>query len=268
MDVIELKHISAGYGKQDILKDVSVTFEKGKLTGIIGVNGCGKSTLLKTVLGIIPISSGAAAIDGTPLGTMNRNDRARRIAYLSQGKSTPDMTVQQLVLHGRFPHLSYPRRYAKQDYEIAVEAMEQMGIAQYAHKPLHTLSGGMRQNAYIAMVLAQKTDYILLDEPTTYLDIARQLELMKTVRRLADSGKGIVTVMHDLPMAFTFSDKMILINDGNVVCDGTPETVYEQKAVDRVFGITLDRSEDGRSYSYQYGNLLPKKNRLCSADDQ
>ena len=177
--MIELNHISAGYGKQTVLKDVSAILEKGKLTSIIGVNGCGKSTLLKTILGIVPIRNGDVAIDGASLKGMDRNDISRRIAYLSQGKRTPDMTVEQLVLHGRFPHLNYPRRYTKHDYEIAIDAMKQMGIAQHADKSLHTLSGGMRQNTYIAMALAQGTDYVLLDEPTTYLDIAHQLELMK-----------------------------------------------------------------------------------------
>jgi len=119
--VIELYRISAGYGRKTVLKDVSAAFGKGKLTVIIGVNGCGKSTLLKTMLGIVPTSSGDITIDGTPLREMSHNDIARRIAYLSQGKSTPEMTVEQLVLHGRFPHLSYPRRYAKRDYEIAVK---------------------------------------------------------------------------------------------------------------------------------------------------
>ena len=189
---------------------------------------------------------------GTSLKGMNRNDISRRIAYLSQGKSTPDMTVEQLVLHGRFPHLSYPRRYSKHDYEIAIDAMKQMGIAQYAKKSLHTLSGGMRQNTYIAMALAQETDYVLLDEPTTYLDIAHQLELMKILRSFADNGKGIVAVMHDLPMAFTFSDKIILINDGRIVVDDLPEKINEHNVIDKVFRIALDRSKDGRSYSYKY----------------
>ena len=252
MAVIELNHISAGYGKQTVLKDVSAILEKGKLTSIIGVNGCGKSTLLKTILGIVPINNGDVTIDGTSLKGMNRNDISRRIAYLSQGKSTPDMTVEQLVLHGRFPHLSYPRRYSKHDYEIAIDAMKQMGIAQYAKKSLHTLSGGMRQNTYIAMALAQETDYVLLDEPTTYLDIAHQLELMKILRSFADSGKGIVAVMHDLPMAFTFSDKIILINDGRIVDEDLPEKIYEQNVIDKVFGVALARSKDGRFYSYKY----------------
>ena len=130
--------------------------------------------------------------------------------------------------------------------------MKQMGIAQYAKKSLHTLSGGMRQNTYIAMALAQETDYVLLDEPTTYLDIAHQLELMKILRSFADSGKGIVAVMHDLPMAFTFSDKIILINDGRIVDDDLSERIYEHNVIDEVFGIAIDRSKDGRSYSYKY----------------
>ena len=250
--MIELNRISAGYGRKTVLKDVSAAFEKGKLTSIIGVNGCGKSTLLKTILGIVPINNGDVTIDGTSLKGMNRNDISRRIAYLLQGKSTPDMTVEQLVLHGRFPHLSYPRRYSKHDYEIAIDAMKQMGIAQYAKKSLHTLSGGMRQNTYIAMALAQETDYVLLDEPTTYLDIAHQLELMKILRSFADSGKGIVAVMHDLPMAFTFSDKIILINDGGIVDDDLPENIYGQNVIDKVFGVALARSKEGRSYSYKY----------------
>ena len=167
---------------------MSVAFEKGRLTSVIGVNGCGKSTLLKAVLGIQPISGGEISIDGQTLGNMSRNEIARKFAYLPQGKNTPDMTVEQMVLHGRFPHLDYPRRYTKHDREIAVSAMKQAGVAAHAHKPLYTLSGGMRQNAYIAMALAQCTDYILLDEPTTYLDIAHQLELMKTLRKLSDEG--------------------------------------------------------------------------------
>ena len=250
--MIELSQISAGYGRQTILQNVSVAFEKGTLTSIIGVNGCGKSTLLKTILGIVPIGSGSVTIDREPLANMSRNEVARKIAYLSQGKNTPDMTVEQLVLHGRFPHLRYPRRYCAQDHQIAFDAMQQVGLAEHRHKSLQTLSGGMRQNAYIAMALAQGTDYVLLDEPTTHLDIARQLELMRILRTLADNNKGIITVMHDLPMAFSFSDKIVMINNGTVVCDAVPEIVHRQNAVGQVFGVTLDRAEDGRSYRYKY----------------
>ena len=250
--MIELQNITAGYGKRMVLNGVSVSFEKGKLTSIIGVNGCGKSTLLKAILGMIQPSSGKIMIDGHERQNMTRNEIAKKIAYLAQGKNTPDMTVEQMVLHGRFPHLDYPRRYTKQDREIAFSAMKQVGIADHAQKPLYALSGGMRQNAYIAMALAQSTEYILLDEPTTYLDIVHQLELMKTVRNLTASGKGIVAVMHDLPMAFTFSDRILFLNDGTVIGDDVPEQICRQNTIQQLFGVMIDKSPDGQSYTYQF----------------
>ena len=195
--MLELKNISTGYGSKNVINCADAFFEKGKLTSIVGVNGCGKSTLLKAILGILPLSDGEIVIDGSDIRSMSRNEISKKVAYLAQGKDTPDMTVLQMVMHGRFPYLSYPRRYKETDREIALKAMEVVGILHLANQPLYTLSGGMRQNAYIAMALAQDTDYILLDEPTTYLDIAHQLDLMKILRGLADSGKGIITVMHD-----------------------------------------------------------------------
>lgn len=250
--MIELKRISAGYGKHMVLNHVSMSFEPGKLTSIIGVNGCGKSTLLKVMLGMLPAADGSVSIDGVPLGAMRRNGIARKAAYLAQGRSTPDMTVEQLVLHGRFPHLNYPRRYTQQDHEIARAAMEQMGVADHARKPLHTLSGGMRQNAYLAMALAQNTDYILLDEPTTYLDISHQLELMRTLRTLADHGKGIVAVMHDLPMALTFSDRIVLLHNGTVAGNGTPEQICRQGLIGEIFHVGIESSGDQPRYHYRY----------------
>ena len=249
--MLELNRISAGYGKQTVLNDVSAFFEKGKLTSIIGVNGCGKSTLLKAILGILPLSSGEVIIDGLEQRSMSRNEIAKKIAYLSQGMNTPDMTVEQMVLHGRFPHLSYPRRYSSHDKEVAKNAMEAVGIAEFADAPLYALSGGMRQNAYIAMALAQDTDYILLDEPTTYLDIAHQLELMKLLKELADNGKGIVTVMHDLPLAFDFSDTLAVINNGTISIQATPSEISDSYIVEDIFSVRIKQAQEGK-YSYQY----------------
>ena len=248
--MIEIHQASAGYGTQPVLKDVSLIFEKSSMTSIIGVNGCGKSTLLKAVLGMIPLQRGEIVIDGQNLQDMSRNAIAKKMAYLSQGRSTPDMTVAQMVLHGRFPHLAYPRRYSVKDHEIAFSAMEQLGIKGLAHKPLSALSGGMRQNAYIAMALAQDTDYVLLDEPTTYLDIAHQLELMKTLRKLADNGKGIIAVTHDIQMAFTFSDRIILLDNGTVFDHGIPKEVCARKSIDQIMGVSLERSDEAYSYRY------------------
>ena len=248
--MIELHHVTAGYGKQTVLHDMSLTIEKGSLTSIIGVNGCGKSTTLKAILGMIPLQGGKIMLDGENTSQLSRNAIARKIAYLSQGRNTPDMTVEQIVLHGRFPHLSYPRRYTGRDRAIAHNAMEQMGIADLAHKPLSALSGGMRQNTYIAMALAQDTDYVLLDEPTTYLDIAHQLELMKTLRKLASDGKGILAVTHDIQMAFTFSDRIILLDKGTVLGSDVPREICRQQLLEQTMGVSLRCTDTGYSYRY------------------
>ena len=249
--MLELKNISVGYGSKTVLEGTSVSFEKGKLSSIIGANGCGKSTMLKAALGILHLSSGEAFIDGIDIKTMARGEIAKSAAYLAQGKSTPDMTVEQMVLHGRFPYLSYPRRYKDADREIAKEAMMTVGISELAKMPLHELSGGMRQAAYIAMALAQDTDYILLDEPTTYLDISHQLELMRLLKRLADSGKGIITVMHDLPLAFDFSDEIAVIHNGSVAIKAAPSDICTASVVKDVFGVQIGKMEQDKFY-YRY----------------
>lgn len=248
--MLEIKNVTVGYGKQTVLDGVNVEFEKGKLTGIIGINGCGKSTLLKAILGILPLSAGEISVDGRDVRAMGRNEIAKKIAYLSQGKSTPDMTVSQMVLHGRFPYLSYPRRYSEKDKAIAYAAMERVGILQLADKPLSCLSGGMRQNAYIAMALAQKTDYILLDEPTTYLDIAHQLELMNILRDLACEGKGVVAVMHDLPLAFDFSDEISLIKGKELIVKATPADMSASSAIKDTFGVGINYEPEAHKYYY------------------
>ena len=248
--MIEIKNISAGYGKQTVLTGVDSKFEKGKLISIIGANGCGKSTLLKAALGILPISEGEVTVDGKALSSLGRNEIAKKIAYLAQGKNTPDMTVEQMVLHGRFPYLSYPKRYTARDRDFARAAMEAVGILGLADKPLYALSGGMRQAAYIAMALAQDTDYILLDEPTTYLDISHQLELMRLLRRLADGGKGIVAVMHDLPMAFEFSDEILVMENGASRIQAEPKELCEKEVIKEIFNVRLKRIGDTDKYYY------------------
>ena len=250
--MLELKNVCAGYGNREILTDVSFSFSKSEFVSVVGPNGSGKSTLLKTAMGILPLTSGGVYVDGEDLRGLSQRRIAEKISYLSQGRNVPDMTVGQLVLHGRFPHLSYPRQYSENDKQIVLRAMSQLGISEYADRPLSALSGGMRQNAYIAMALSQDTDYILLDEPTTYLDIFHQLELMKTFKKLSDMGKGVVSVLHDLPLAFSFSDRVIVLNDGKVVADGAPSEIYGDAVIYDVFGIELDYSESEQNYRYKY----------------
>lgn len=245
--MLEIKNLSAGYDGKDVLFDITASFCEGEITAIIGPNGCGKTTLLKAILSYIK-SSGKMLLNGEDLNEMTRNKRAREISYLAQGRNIPDMTVEQLVLHGRFPHLSYPRRYRAEDKEIAKRSMEKMGIYGLSDAPLDSLSGGMRQNAYIAMALAQDTKFILLDEPTTYLDIKNRISLMKELLSLAASGKGIVTVLHEIPFALEYSNKIIVMDKGRVVASGTPDEIFESKVIDKVFGIEIKKT--GESYYY------------------
>lgn len=250
--MIELKHITSGYRSKAVLKNLSVNFPLGKLISVIGKNGSGKSTLLKTAVGIVPAAEGEIIIDGKGASELTGRDTAKKIAYLAQGKNVSDMTAEQMVLHGRFPHLSYPRRYSIRDREIAHNALKQMGIEDIADSSLSSLSGGIRQKVYIAMALAQDTEYILLDEPTTYLDISNQVELMKTLRLLADNGKGIVAVMHDLPLSFGFSDSIAVMREGKIaVCD-TPLNVCGSGIIREIFDIDLQYSADENSYHYKY----------------
>lgn len=250
--MIELKNVFAGYGKENILKGVSVDFPKGKLLSIIGPNGSGKSTMLKTAMGILHPSEGDVLIDKKRIEDMSRQDIAKKTAYLAQGKNVPDMTVEQMVLHGRFPHLRYPRRYSENDRKIALSAIEKLGLSSVSEKKLTSLSGGMRQNTYIAMALAQDTDYIFLDEPTTYLDISNQISIMKIIAGLAKSGKGIVTVMHDLPLAFSFSDIIVVLENGRIVDCDNPKNLYKKNVIKRVFDTELKFSEQENYFYYLY----------------
>lgn len=244
--MLEIKNVASGYLKKEVLRDITATFKKGELVSIIGANGCGKSTLLKTLTGIIKATKGEILIDKAPLNSVNI---AKKIAYLPQAKVLPNMTVGQLVLHGRFPYLHYPRRYSQKDKDFALLAMKELCIDLLSDTPLSELSGGMIQNAYIAMALCQNGDFILLDEPATYLDIQHQLSLMNTLKSLTQKGKGIITVMHDLPLAFSFSDKILVMNDGKILALDSPENVLDK--VENLFGIRLEKENESYYYNYE-----------------
>ncbi len=248
--MIELEHISAGYGRTELLHDITLTFAEGKITTLLGVNGCGKSTLLKTILRLLPVTSGTITVGGIPIETLPPQELAKKIAYLPQNRDIPDMTVGQLVLHGRFAHLRYPRVYRKADSDAAERAMQTLGIADLAEEHLSSLSGGMRQKAYLAMALAQEAPVILMDEPTTFLDIAGQLRLAETIRQLSDSGKTLILVLHDLPLAMKLSDYLAVLHEGRLLDAGTPGEILESGALERAYGIKIRpiRTEDGTEY--------------------
>lgn len=248
--MIELRELACGYRERCVLRDVTLSFPVGKVLVLLGPNGCGKSTLLRTALGLLPKQGGEVRLDGAEIGTLSPREIARKAAYLSQSRNVPSISARRMVLHGRFPHLSYPRRYRPEDHAAVRRALEQADAAELADRPMGELSGGQRQKVYLAMALAQETETVLMDEPTTYLDVRHQLEVMAMARRLARQGKAVVLVLHDLSLALRTADVLAVLDRGTLRMAGTPEEVFSSGVLDDAFGVTVKRveSEDGWQY--------------------
>lgn len=250
--MLEINALTAGYPGRPVLDGISFTAEPGQITAILGPNGCGKTTLLKALCGIVPIQRGQILLEGTSLTELPRNKRAQKIAYLPQSRQVPRINAGALVLHGRFPYLRYPRQYSASDIALARSAMESLDIAGLWDTPLEQLSGGQRQKVYIAMALTQDTPVILLDEPMVYLDIRHQLQLLTLTRELADRGKTVVTVLHDLPQALTRADKLLLLRSGRLLAQGTPEAVFQSGSLSTAFGVTVQRHPTPKGWHYYW----------------
>jgi len=250
--MIEMNDLRAGYDGTEILHGISLNFREGEVLALVGPNGCGKSTLLKTLVRLVPLSSGEILLDGERWSTLRQDGIARKIAYLPQSRPVPEITVESMVLHGRFPYLHYPRRYRKEDILAAKRAMEDMGISNLADSRMHQLSGGMRQKVYLAMAIAQDAGTVLLDEPTTYLDISHQLRLLEMTRDLASRGKAVVMVLHDLPLVMRWADRVAVLERGSLADLGAPEDVFARGTLDRVFGVKLSRFPTETGWQYYY----------------
>jgi iron complex transport system ATP-binding protein len=238
-----------GYGEQVIVKDLSVEIPNKKITAIIGSNGCGKSTLLKAVTRIIAHRSGTVILDGKNIAREDTRILARKMAILPQ---TPDsakgLTVGELVSYGRFPYQKGLGRLTKKDYEVIDWALEVTGTKDFKFRPLDAMSGGQRQRVWIAMALAQETEMIFLDEPTTYLDLAHQLEVLELLHKLnAEQERTIVMVLHDLNQAARFADYIIAMKDGEIVKCGSCEEVISHEVLKQVFRIDAEIGRDPRT---------------------
>ena len=251
--MIQLRDLSAGYGGRDVVHGVTLDFPPGRVLALLGPNGCGKSTLLRAALGLLPRSGGQVLLDGAPLESLSPRRRALMAAYLPQSRPTPNITAYKMVLHGRFPHLSYPRRCRREDYEAADRALRWADAADVALRPMGELSGGQRQKVYLAMALAQQAPTLLMDEPTTFLDVGHQLEVMAAARRLAQEGRAVVMAVHDLPLAMRGADDIALLDGGRLAAWGTAEEVYASGALDRAFGVALRRVATQSGWQYYYG---------------
>lgn len=249
--MIELKNICAGYGEKDILKIDDVFFEDGKITSIIGLNGSGKTTLLKTILGLVHFR-GDIFIDEKNAREFSVKERAKKIAYLPQNLQKADMTVLTLCKHGRFPYLGFSKILNESDKILVKNALLLTDMWEKRDKLLKEISGGELQRAYLAMVIAQNTKTILLDEPATFMDIKHQLSVLNVLKKLANEGRGIVMVSHDIPQSFTFSDKIFLMKNGQIVKKGNPNEVANDCVLLKdVVGVCLEKNK-GQNLLYDF----------------
>ncbi len=239
---LRAQDLTLGYAETDIVSHLDVQLPPGRITVIVGANACGKSTLLRGLARLLKPRSGGVLLDGRDVSDMRSIDVAKVIGLLPQTPVAPDgITVADLVGRGRYPHQGWFRQWKPEDDEAVQAALEATGTAELAERRISELSGGQRQRVWVAMALAQDTDLVLLDEPTTYLDINHQVELLDLLTDLNRThGKTIVIVLHDLNLACRYADHIIAMKKGQIVCQGTPVDVIDSAVVTDVFGLTCD----------------------------
>lgn len=242
----QAKGIIAGYENKTVIHGVDVEIPSNRISVIIGSNGCGKSTLLKTMARLIKPTSGTITLDGQPLSKILPKQLARVVGLLPQSPIVPEgITVADLVGRGRFPHQSLFGSWTKKDYEAVAEAMDIMRITEYANRHIDELSGGQRQRVWIAMALAQQTDILFLDEPTTFLDITYQVEILDLLTDLNRTlGTTIVMVLHDINLSARYADHIFALYEGKKVAEGTPSEVVTSSLVKDIFGLDCTVIED------------------------
>lgn len=247
---LQVRGLCVGYNQQAIVKKVDFFAGKGGITALVGPNGCGKSTLLKAIARILTPTQGQVLLDGDVVHDLPTKEVALRLAMLPQGPIAPEgLSVQELVSQGRFPHQSLLKQWSPADTSAVADAMQATKIKAFADRPVSSLSGGQRQRCWIAMVLAQKTPIILLDEPTTFLDLKVQVDVMTLLKKVARSGRTMVVVMHELNIAAAFADQLVMMRDGQIVATGTPHETITSARLKEVFdldALVISDPETGR----------------------
>lgn len=236
---ITTRRLTLSYDKTSIVQDLSLGIPAGKVTALVGANGCGKSTLLRGLARLLKPRSGMVYLDSKSIFMLSTREVAKQLGILPQGPTAPEgLTVRELVAQGRYPHQAWLQQWSKEDEWMTEQALLITGLVDLADRPLDTLSGGQRQRAWIAMALAQDTQILLLDEPTTFLDLAHQIEVLDLLYELNRSkGRTIVMVLHDLNQACRYADHLIAMHQGQVFAQGAPTEVMTATLVREVFGL-------------------------------
>ncbi len=263
--MLEVKELCAGYEKKTVIQNISCSFPAGTITSVIGPNGSGKSTLLKAIVNLCEVYSGNILLEQGNLCTnpaLKKYDlrdnpalAAKEIAYLSQNHKAPNLTVQRVVLHGRFAHLQYPRRYTKEDLNICAAVMEEVGIAHLADQFVDSLSGGEQQKVYLAMSLAKQAKICLFDEPNTFLDVRHQFALLEQLKKLRSQGNAVIAVFHDIHIALQLSDQILVMEQGRRKAMGSPEEILQSHVLEECFRVRcVPLQDENGELHYAYRN--------------
>ncbi|KRE46427.1 ABC transporter ATP-binding protein [Paenibacillus sp. Soil522] len=239
MAALEAKNLTLSYGNQYIFQELNLTVQKGKITVFIGGNGCGKSTLLRSMARLLKPQTGAVILDGHNIASLPTKQVAKQMSLLPQGPNAPEgLTVLQLVKQGRYPYQSWLQQWSREDERMVREALEVTGMSDLAERTVDSLSGGQRQRAWIAMTLAQGTDIILLDEPTTYLDLTHQIEVLDLLYQLnITEQRTIIMVLHDINLACRYAHNIVAIQNQRIFAEGAPEQIVTADMIEAVFAM-------------------------------
>lgn len=257
--MLKIEHLTAGYGDKKVLEDISLTIGDGCVTALIGPNGSGKTTLIRAVSGVLPVMDGVITVDDRQVNTLAEQERARLISVVPQVRNIPPaFSVREVVALGRTPYLNWLGQFSAQDERIVETALEQTDLAELAERSMADLSGGEQQRVLLARALAQDTRVMLLDEPTSHLDLQFQVNLMERVHRLAHpkadmserTGHAVLAAVHDLNLLRMFADRVVLLVRGRIEAEGTPDEVLKEEILSKAYRIPLHLirdSETGRS---------------------
>jgi len=246
--VLQLQGLTIGYEEKTIISDINAEVRTGELIGIIGRNGAGKSTLLKTIRGLLPAKAGQVLYFGKPLASYGEKELARRVAYLQQNVETGfGYTGLDIVLTGRYPYMKWWESEKDEDKELARDCMSYTGTLDLAERPVTEVSGGQKQRILLAKVLAQQTPVLFLDEPTTGLDMVYREEIFRFARELANMGKTILMVVHELDLAAAYCNRIFLLGEGKLLADGTPEQVFTETSLSRAYEADISVEQNPKN---------------------